>query len=109
MRKELGKITKAQFGRGGYQDCQIGLTLNLGGPEGWGTSTFSGFWAQERSERSQWTEEDRITALGKVVMELNKILEDAKVEHVGELVGIPVEATFDGNILKDWRVLKEVL
>ena len=42
-------------------------------------------------------------------MRLNALLQDAKVTHVGELVGVPVEVTFDGMTLQSWRVLKEVL
>ena len=28
---------------------------------------------------------------------------------VAQLIGTPVEVTFDGNRLKEWRVLEEVL
>jgi hypothetical protein len=40
---------------------------------------------------------------------LSKLLKDAKVRSVDKLKGIPVEAIFDGNVLKEWRVLTEVL
>jgi hypothetical protein len=36
-------------------------------------------------------------------------LKDAKVNSVDELKGKPVEVTFDGNMLKEWRILTEVL
>jgi hypothetical protein len=36
-------------------------------------------------------------------------LNDAKVNSVDRLKGVPVEATFDGNLLKEWRILTEVL
>ena len=107
-RKELGKITHATFGLGGYQDAQIGLSLTFGG-SGWGCSTFRGDWAIDRSEHAKWTENDRIRQLGETVMWLRDILRKAKVDCVGNLVGIPVECTFDGNVLKEWRVLEEVL
>ena len=37
------------------------------------------------------------------------LLSAAKVTDVTKLKGIPVEVTFDGNMLKEWRVLTEVL
>jgi hypothetical protein len=40
---------------------------------------------------------------------VSKLLKEAKVNSVDKLKGIPVEVTFDGNILKDWRILTEVL
>jgi hypothetical protein len=40
---------------------------------------------------------------------VSKLLKDAKVSSVDELKGKPVEVTFDGNMLKEWRILTEVL
>jgi len=108
MRKELGKIKKAEFGLGGYQDAMIGISFDLGG-EGWGVSDFWGNWALERSEYAKWTEAERITQLGEMSMRIAKLLEDAKIRSVSKLAGIPIEVTFEGNVLKEWRVLKEVL
>lgn len=108
MRKELGKIKKAEFGLGGYQDAMIGISFDLGG-EGWGVSDFWGNWALERSEHARWTEAERITQLGGMSMRIAKLLEDAKIRSVSKLAGIPIEVTFEGNALKEWRVLKEVL
>jgi hypothetical protein len=42
-------------------------------------------------------------------MRIKGLMEDAKVTDFSNLKGIPVEAEFDGDILKSWRVLKEVL
>lgn len=107
-RKELGKIQKCHFGQGGYQDACIGVTFTLGG-DSWGVGDFWGAWAIERSDRAKWTEADRITQLGEMVMRLNSLLANAKVSTVDALQGIPVEVTFDGMALESWRVLKEVL
>lgn len=108
-RKELGKIKTATFGLGGYQDCQIGFWLTLGG-DSWGVSAGkSGAWALERDKYCKWTEEDRRAALADSAWELAQTLKQAKVNSVQELVGTPIEATFDGNMLKSWRVLTEVL
>jgi len=108
MRKELGKITSASFGWGGYQDCMLGLSIGLGG-EGWGCSDFWGTWGIERNDSAKWTEQDRLRELGETVMRLKTTLEEAKVQTVSQLVGKPVEVCFDGMKLESWRILKEVL
>jgi len=109
-RKELGRITHATFGYGGYQDAQFGLSIVLEGSE-WGTSSFKGEWSLDIdcSEHCKWTEEDRSNGYAEVVRFLNKTLKDAKKQHVDELVGVPIEAEFEGVILKSWRILTEVL
>jgi hypothetical protein len=40
---------------------------------------------------------------------VSKLLKEAKVDSVEKLKGKPIEATFDGNMLKEWRILTEVL
>lgn len=76
---------------------------------GWGCGKFDGQWGIERSDGAKWTEDDRIRTLGEMCMRLKNILEKAKVQHVDQIVGIPVEVSFDGMTLKEWRVLEEVL
>lgn len=107
-RKELGRIQKASFGWGGYQDVMIGVTFQLGG-EGWGIADHRGMWGTERSDTARWSEENRLTQLGEVCMWLGGILRAAKKTDVEKLVGTPVEVIFDGNKLVSWRVLTEVL
>lgn len=108
LEKKLGKISHAEFGQGGYQDAMLGFSVTFSG-EGWGVSDFWGAWGIERSDNAEWTEEDRIKQLGEMNMRLNQTLTDAKKKSVGDLVGVPVEVTFDGNRIKSWRVLSEVL
>ena len=108
MEKKLGKIQRCEFGFGGYQDAQIGISFAIGG-DGWGVGDFWGYWNTERSAGTKWTEADRLTGLGSTVMRISALLEAAKVESVSKLKGVPVECTFDGNALKSWRVLAEVL
>ena len=112
MNKELGKITQAYFGYGGYQDSMIGLSLTFEGKSGWGCGHFVGDWSTNAitwSKSCKWTEADRDKNFAKTVREIDTILDKAKVDCVEKLVGIPVEATFEGNTLKDWRILEEVL
>lgn len=108
MRKELGKIQQASFGWGGYQEAMVGASFTLGGP-GWGVVDFWGTWGIERSDYAKWTEQERIDQLGAVVMRLSDLLTKAKKQTVSALVGVPIEAEFENNTLKSWRVLEEVL
>jgi len=100
----LGRITKAEFGFGGYQEAMFGLSVTLEG-KGSGVGDFKGAWAIERSERAKWTEEDRQQQIFEAVWMVKEILEKAKKQHVSQLKGIPVEVTCEGNMLKSWRVL----
>lgn len=106
--KQLGRISSARFGFGGYQDAQIGLSLSFEGPS-WGVSHFDGHWGIERSDGAAWTEKDRIHKLGETVMSLKDTLVAAKAQDVAGLIGKPVEVTFEMNTLKSWRILEEVL
>lgn len=108
MEKKLGRIKKCVFGHGGYQDAMIGITFDLGG-EGWGVGDFWGHWAGKRSESCAWTEQDRINEMGKIALRLGNLLSEAKVTNIYALKDVPIEVTFDGNLLKSWRVLKEVI
>jgi hypothetical protein len=107
-RKELGSIKKADFGWGGYQDAMLGFSFELGG-QSWGVSDFKGAWGIERTDRAQWTEADRIGELGNASLFVRELLTKAKKQRVAQLVGVPIEVTFESNTLKSWRVLEEVL
>ena len=111
MEKKIGKIVNVYFGIGGYQDSQIGLHLSLGNNE-WGVSDSICSWDAElikHTQYSKWTEEDRSKEYSDIMRYLSKLLKDAKVDKVEKLKNIPIEVTFDGNILKEWRILTEVL
>jgi hypothetical protein len=109
-RKEIGKIRSVSFGLGGYQDAMIGITFDLGSDTGcWGVGDFWGEWAIKRSDCAEWKEEDRIRWLGTMVMRINSLLSDAKVTSIDGLTNIPIEVTFENNVLKSWRVLVEVI
>jgi len=111
MEKKLGKIESVRFGIGGYQDCQLGVHFTLGDGS-WGVGDSRSVWDPERikcSEYSKWTEEDRNKSMNEIMRYVSSLLNDAKVSNVDQLKGIPVEVTFDGNLLKEWRILTEVL
>ena len=108
-RTELGKIQSAIFGKGGYQDVQIGLWLVFRG-KGWGVSYgYNGGWTSAPDKYCKWSIEDQNDQYAKLIRDVVKILSDANVNDVTQLVGIPVECTFDFNTLKSFRILTEVL
>lgn len=111
-RKELGKIKKVMLGMGGYQDAMLGFCLELGG-ESWGVHTpFSGTWCPgivDVTAHTKWTEEDRTRLLSEAMKLVGETLRKAKCTDISQLVGVPIEAEFEGMVLKSWRVLSEVL
>lgn len=111
MEKKIGKIEAVKFGLGGYQGCMIGLHVTLSSG-GWGVGDSKAAWDAESikwSENCKWTEEDRDKQYAEVMRYVSTLLKNAKVDTVDKLKGIPVEVTFDGNMLQEWRVLTEVL
>jgi hypothetical protein len=110
-RKELGRIQGFRWGMGGYQDAMFGATFTLGG-SGWGVNDFWGAWAPgvvDPGEFTKWTEAERCGQLADATARLCRLMKEAGVNDSAKLVGTPIEITFDGNTLKSWRVLTEVL
>lgn len=109
--KELGKIEKISFGYGGYQDAQFGLNVQLSFG-GCGTYVFiDGGWSEDVKVNSntKWTEEDRSAQRVEMLKKINKFLKDAKVSTIDQLKDKPVEVTSENMMVKDWRILTEVL
>jgi len=109
MNKVLGKISKIKFGNIGYQGGQFGLMLILESDQGHVTAEIAGGWIFERSDGAKWTESDRIVAHGEMAVKVMKIMRDANINNINDLVGKPVEITFNGMTLQDWRILTEVI
>lgn len=61
------------------------------------------------NEGSKWTEQDRSKQYDEIVRYISDLLDKAKVSDIYQLKGIPVEAEFEKNSLKNWRILTEVL
>lgn len=114
-RKELGRINSIKLGTGGYQDAQFGLSVGLEGVGlegiGWATGDFKGFWSLDITidKYTHWTEVDRSKGFSDTMRFINNLLREAKKTEINQLVGVPVEVTFDGMMLRSWRVLTEVL
>lgn len=109
---KLGKIESVEFGLGGYNNDMLGLTIVISG-KGWGVvPSEPQFWDSNLIEwnyRCKWTEDDRDKQFAIVMRRISDLLKDAKVDTINKLVGIPVEAIFNGFNLKSWRILTEVL
>lgn len=107
MTERFGKIQSVKFGFGGYQDICFGLSVDLGS-EGWGVSDFIGEQilkeTDERTNKKEF-EDCLISQLRKI----SSLLIDAKVTNIADLKNKPIAAVFDGNLLKSWRVLTEVI
>lgn len=108
INKKVGKIARATFGWGGYQDVMFGLSLTFSS-QSWGCGHFDGQWGMDPSPDAQWTKESRCIQWGELVGRVAKLLKDAKVTDVSELVGVPVEVTFDGMRFQSFRILTEAL
>ncbi len=105
----IGVIEKVSFGLGGYQDCQLGLSITMDFKTS-GCQTFlSGGWIHDRTKETKWTERDRAKSQAKLCSKIIELLKQAKVSDVTQLVGKPIVATFERGALKDWRILTEVI
>ena len=111
MEKRYGKISGVTFGHGGYQDACIGIHFSFQG-KGWGVGYTKSAWDPQMIERStyaKWTDEERDKTFAEIIHFVSKLLKQAKVSSIEKLKDVPVECTFDGNTLKDWRIFEEVL
>lgn len=110
---KLGKISKAYFGFCGYQECQLGLSLEFKIGEGEYVNDFiAGGWAPgvvDPNKYCKWTEKERREELADMATTVSHILVAAKAKNVSNLVGKPVEVKIGSFQLKSWRILTEVL
>lgn len=105
--KELGKITFAEFGT--VRDYPFLIGLQLGFRMGGSAVIDGGKYTVNISPECKWTELNREVTITKTIEEVDRILKDAKVNYVSELLNKPVEVTMESNTFKDFRILTEVL
>jgi len=101
---QLGKIRKVTFGNYEYL---FGLFLDLGG-DGWGVSA-EYCYNHCYMPKNQLGEQDKIDDELTMISKIQLLLSDAKVETIDQLIGKPVEVTFEGNLIRSFRILTEVL
>lgn len=105
--KELGKITFAEYGT--IRDYPFLIGLQLGFSMSGASIMDGGKYTVNISPECKWKELNREETVTKSIEEVDRILEDAKVNYVSELLNKPVEVTMENNTFKDFRILTEVL
>lgn len=103
-KKLLGKITEAEFG---FTEYLMGLKLSFGGP-GWCVSD-GGRFSMNMSSTCRYEAGEKAAECQRVMDKVAEILKDAKVEHVSELAGKPVEVIIKSGTFHSVRILTEVL
>lgn len=107
IEKRLGKIISAEFGVYGDGPWLVGLQLGFSTPgllldDG-------GSYVINISPACRFSEEERREAITLMVDSVHKVLTDANVSYISELIGKPVEITIDDLEFTDFRILTEVL
>ncbi len=105
--KELGKITFAEFGT--IRDYPFLIGLQLGFSIGSAGIMDGGKYTVNISPECKWKDLNREETITKSIEEVDRILNDAKVNYVSELLDKPVEVTMENDTFKDFRILTEVL
>lgn len=106
--KILGKIDYAEFGQ--YPDRPFLFGLQLGFKMQGSGVMDGGRYTVNISSECKWdSEEEKNDAFEKMLLYTNKILTDAKVSHISELLDKPVEITLKSNAFQSFRILTEVL
>lgn len=105
--KYLGKITHAEFGQ--YPDRPFLFGLQLCFEFNRGGVCDGARYTVNISPECRWEEFERLEAIKNMIEHLDKILTDAKVNHVSKLKNKPVEVTLYNNTFKDFRILTEVI
>lgn len=107
LEKRLGKIDFVEFGTMRDYPFQLGLQLGFS-MSGSGVMD-AGKYTVNMSPDCHWEMETRNSNLAESLDHVTRILKDAKVNYVSELLGKPVEVTLEDGVFKDFRILTEVL
>ena len=108
--KVLGKIGLAEFGRLHDRPYLFGLVLGL--ETNSSSVMYDKLMNMSKSLTNEEWEKDRKDRIFEINDFIFNLLIDAKVNTIDELIGIPVEMTFEQSFtrkLKSFRILKEVL
>jgi hypothetical protein len=108
FKKSIGKITSIKFGFGGYQDVQFGITIIINTKIGC-CCTGMWCWAHKPDEYCKWTTSDQDKRYMEIMRYVIKLMQDAKVNEIHELIGKPIEATWHNNMLESFRILTEAI
>lgn len=106
--KFLGKITFAEYGTVKEYPFLIGLQLSFV-LDGCSVSDGSKYTVNMGEECSWNFAAEKTNAVTASIEKVYKILNDAKVNYVSQLIGKPVEVTIEENLFRSFRILTEVL
>ena len=106
--KVLGKIDFAEFGTIRDYPFLIGLQLGFKLGDG-GCIMDGGSNTVNINPECRWKTCEREVAITAAVEQVDKILKDAKVNYVSQLLNKPVEVEIEKNTFKSFRILTEVL
>jgi len=107
-KKVLGKIEKVEFGMLHDKPYIFGLFLNFS----LGSTTISDSCQYSRSfgHSMEGLEPEDMKAICELMYQIKGVLEDANVNTIDELVGIPVEVNIGvTGMFQSFRILTEVL
>lgn len=106
--KVLGKIDFAEFGT--IKDYPFLIGLQLGFKLGDNGAIMNGSAHTVNIDKQcRWEESERQQAITVTIEQLYKILNEAKVNYVSQLINKPVEVEIESNTFKSFRILTEVL
>lgn len=105
---KLAKIESAKFGYFQDREFLFGLILGFSG-QGWSVGC-GGRYTISMSKDCKWkSQEERKEWMEKTMQFTYDIIQQAGVDSVEKLKGIPVEVTLENNAFKSFRILTEVL
>lgn len=107
--KFLGKITSAEFGKDSDRGFLCGLQLEFSFNGGGASYPYCLVNMDKPDEYHHFTEEDQAEEMVREYKFIYKLLKDAKCNYVSQLVNKPIEVKVVDNIVKDFRILTEVL
>lgn len=109
IEKVLGKISNAEFGT--YPDRPFLYGLQLDFKMSYGGIGSGAYYTVNISDECKWEDDfEKYDAYEEYLVEnVAKILKDAKVNYISELVDKPVEITIEDRMFKDFRILTEVI
>ena len=107
IKKVLGKIDFAEFGT--IKDYPFLIGMQLGFTMSGSVVMDGGKYTVNLSKDCRWEESERDEVVIKSIERIDRILKEAKVNYISELINKPVEITLDGNRFEDFRILTEVL
>lgn len=104
----LGKITKAEYGHSPNFKGMFGIHLSFEFPSG-GIADGEKYLLNISPEFKWENEDEKHRMFMNQQEEIYKVLTDAKVNYVSQLVNKPVEITINNRFFKKFRILTEVL